>query len=130
MLVPSGINKLTQFIVRRQSHVLFQIRSSISPFFYLVLMLSLVLVVSFILDAQEHDNENPALDFYEEQVRINEADAETIARTMDGVGTTRAEAIVDFREISSNFTSLEDLQLFKGVDEVTLRNNESRILFD
>jgi len=82
------------------------IRSSISPFFYRVLMLSLVLVVSFSLHAQEHDNKNPALDFYEEQVRINEADAETIARTLDGVGITRAEAIVDFREIYGDFTSL------------------------
>ncbi len=66
---------------------------------YRVLMLSLVLVVSFSLYAQELDNENPALDFYEEQVRINEADAETIARTLDGVGITRAYAIVDLLEI-------------------------------
>jgi len=35
-------------------------------FFYRVLMLSLVLVVSFSLYAQEYDHENPALDFYEE----------------------------------------------------------------
>lgn len=85
-------------------------------------MLSLVLVVSFSLCAQEHDNENPALDFYEEQVRINEADAETIARTLDCVGITRAEATVDFREIYGDFSSLEDLQPVKGVGEVTLRN--------
>ena len=93
-------------------------------------MLSLVLVVSFSLHAQEHDNKNPALDFYEEQVRINEADAETIARTLDGVGITRAEAIVDFREIYGDFTSLLDLQFVKGVGEVMLRNDKSRILFD
>ena len=40
-----------------------------------MLMLRLVLVVSFSLYAQEQDNENPALDFYEEQARITEADA-------------------------------------------------------
>lgn len=50
-------------------------------------------------------------------MRINEADAETIARTLDGVGITSAEAIVDFREIYGDFTSLEDLQLVKGVVE-------------
>jgi len=44
-------------------------------FFYRMLMLRLVLVVSFSLYAQEQDNENPALDFYEEQARITEADA-------------------------------------------------------
>jgi len=63
-------------------------------------------------------------------VRINEADAETIARTLDGIGITREEAIVNFREIYGDFTSVKDLQLVKDVGEVTLRNNESRILFD
>jgi len=63
-------------------------------------------------------------------VRINKADAETIARTLDGIGITREEAIVNFREIYGDFTSVKDLQLVKDVGEVTLRNNESRILFD
>ena len=63
-------------------------------------------------------------------MRINEADAETIARTLDGIGITREEAIVNFREIYGDFTSVKDLQLVKDVGEVTLRNNESRILFD
>jgi len=63
-------------------------------------------------------------------VRINEADAETIARTLDGIGIMREEAIVNFREIYGDFTSVKDLQLVKDVGEVTLRNNESRILFD
>lgn len=63
-------------------------------------------------------------------MRINEADAETIARTLDGIGITREEAIVNFREIYGDFTSVKELQLVKDVGEVTLRNNESRILFD
>ena len=63
-------------------------------------------------------------------MRINKADAETIARTLDGIGITREEAIVNFREIYGDFTSVKDLQLVKDVGEVTLRNNESRILFD
>ena len=63
-------------------------------------------------------------------MRIYEADAETIARTLDGIGIMREEAIVNFREIYGDFTSVKDLQLVKDVGEVTLRNNESRILFD
>ena len=63
-------------------------------------------------------------------MRINKADAETIARTLDGIGITREEAIVNFREIYGDFTSVKDLQLVKDVGEVTLRNNESRMLFD
>jgi len=130
MLVSSGINKLTQFIARKNAMFYFKSGVQSRLFFYRLLMLSLVLVVSFSLYAQGQDNENPTLDFYKEQVRINEADAETIARNLDGVGITRAEAIVDFCGIYGEFTSLEDLQLVKGVGEVTLRNNESRILFD
>jgi len=63
-------------------------------------------------------------------VRINGAGAETIARILDSVGITRAEAIVDFLEMYGDFTSLEDLQLVKDVGEVRLRNNDYRILFD
>ena len=55
---------------------------------------------------------------------------EIIPTILDGVGITRAQAILDFREIYGDFTSLEDLQLAKRVGEVTPRNNESRILFD
>lgn len=65
-----------------------------------------------------------------EQVNINHADAETIARILNGIGMSRAEAIVSYRETYGDFTSLEDLMLVKGVGEVTVRNNEARIRFD
>lgn len=63
MLVSSGINKLTQFIAR--SNAMFYFKSGVPSrlFFYRLLMLSLVLVVSFSLYAQGQDNENPTLGF-------------------------------------------------------------------
>jgi competence protein ComEA len=65
-----------------------------------------------------------------ERVNINNADAETIARVLVGVGLSRAEAIVTYREEYGNFTSLDELMLVNGIGEVTLRNNEARINFD
>jgi competence protein ComEA len=65
-----------------------------------------------------------------EQVNINHADANTIARVLDGVGLSRAEAIVNFREEYGDFVDVEDLLLVRGLGEVTLRNNQDRISFD
>ena len=65
-----------------------------------------------------------------ERVNINHADAETIARVLVGVGMSRAEAIVSYREEFGNFTSLEELIMVNGVGEVTLKNNEARISFE
>lgn len=65
-----------------------------------------------------------------ERVHINKADADTIARVLDGVGMSRAQAIVTFREEYGDFTSEDDLLMVRGVGEVTLRNNAGKIEFD
>ena len=92
----------------------------------MILMLSAAMGSS----AQEIDTDDEQVEYRIEQVRINEADAETIASMLVGIGMTRAAAIVTFREEYGNFTTLEDIQLVKGVGEVTLKNNEARIRFD
>ncbi len=63
-----------------------------------------------------------------EQVDINRADAETIAMVLDGVGLTKAEAIVDYRESNGDFKTVDDLLLVSGIGEVTVRNNAGKIL--
>jgi competence protein ComEA len=65
-----------------------------------------------------------------EQIDINHADAETIARVLVGIGMSRAEAIVAYREEFGSFASLEELMMVRGVGEVTLKNNQSRIRFE
>lgn len=61
------------------------------------------------------------------QVNINQADAETIADVLVGVGLTRAQAIVEYREQHGPFQSVDDLIEVKGIDEATLRSNRDRI---
>ncbi len=63
-----------------------------------------------------------------EQVNINLADAETIAMVLDGVGLSRAEAIVDYRELNGDFKAIDNLILVSGIGEVTVRNNADKII--
>jgi competence protein ComEA len=61
-------------------------------------------------------------------VNINTADAETIAKSLDGVGLTKAKAIVAFREEHGPFKSADDLTQVKGIGQATLQKNHDAIL--
>ena len=50
-------------------------------------------------------------------VNINTADAETLAQTVSGIGPSKAEAIVRYREEFGAFTSVEDLTRVNGIGE-------------
>ena len=63
----------------------------------------------------------------ETRVDVNTADAETIARVLVGVGQSKAEAIVAYREENGRFESVEDLARVRGIGEATIRRNEARI---
>lgn len=63
----------------------------------------------------------------EPRVDVNTADAETIARVLVGVGQSKAEAIVAYREENGRFESLEDLARVRGIGEATIKRNEARI---
>jgi competence protein ComEA len=63
-------------------------------------------------------------------VDINKADAKTIAKELDGVGLSRAQAIVEYREKNGAFKSVEDLKKVKGIGAKTLEQNRTNIRFD
>lgn len=63
----------------------------------------------------------------EATVDVNTADAETIARVLDGVGLTKAEAIVRYREENGRFTDAYDLTQVRGIGDATVARNEDRI---
>ena len=60
-------------------------------------------------------------------VNVNEADATAIANTLVGVGYSRAQAIVDYREQHGPFYSAEELTAVKGVGQATVERNLGRI---
>ena len=64
---------------------------------------------------------------YAGPVDINTADAETISAELDGVGLSKARAIVEYRKKYGPFKSPADLSLVKGIGERTVEINKSNI---
>lgn len=60
-------------------------------------------------------------------VDINKADAATIAKELDGIGKSRAEAIVAYREKNGAFKSASDLLKVKGIGQKVLEQNRANI---
>ena len=63
----------------------------------------------------------------ETSVNINQADAETLARVLHGVGLARAEAIVRYREANGGFMTAEELANVTGIGLATVDRNQGRI---
>ena len=62
-----------------------------------------------------------------ESVDINSADAATLERVLKGVGRSRAEAIVAYREANGRFYAAEELTAVKGIGAATVARNADRI---
>ena len=60
-------------------------------------------------------------------VNINTASAEELAGAMEGVGESKAQAIVAYRKANGSFSSVNDLVNVKGIGEATVMKNKSRI---
>ena len=60
-------------------------------------------------------------------VNVNEADAASIANMLVGIGISRAQAIVDYRDQYGRFYSAQELTSVKGVGQSTVEKNLSRI---
>jgi len=63
-------------------------------------------------------------------VNVNTADARTIANVLQGVGLSRATAIVSYRDQHGAFKSVDALTAVKGVGDRTVELNATRILLE
>lgn len=61
------------------------------------------------------------------KVNINQADAEELARILNGVGIKKAEAIVRYREQNGPFTQVEQLQEVPGIGPSLVTRNRDRM---
>lgn len=61
-------------------------------------------------------------------VNINTADAQELARNLTGVGGSKAEAIVRYREQFGAFESVEELAEVTGIGAATVERNRARIV--
>ena len=60
-------------------------------------------------------------------IDINKASAEQSAQALDGIGLSKARAIVEYRRVNGAFGSLESLEAIKGIGASTIANNKNRI---
>lgn len=63
-------------------------------------------------------------------VNINTADAETLATKLNGIGITRAQEIVRYRESFGAFSSIDELAAVKGIGKSTLDKNRAVITLE
>ena len=61
------------------------------------------------------------------QVNINTADAETLSSELSGIGQSKAEAIISYREQYGPYKNVEDLANVKGIGESTIDKNKSKM---
>lgn len=61
-------------------------------------------------------------------VNINKATAATLAKSLDGIGQGKAEAIVAWRDAHGPFKKADELGRVKGIGKATIERNRSAIL--
>jgi competence protein ComEA len=67
---------------------------------------------------------------YAAQVNINSADADTLSNELSGIGQSKAEAIVAYREQHGPYKLIEDLANVKGIGISTIEKNKSKMVLE
>ena len=65
-----------------------------------------------------------------EPVNINSASAEEIAAALNGIGLSKAEKIVEYRQQNGPFQHIDELVNVKGIGLRTVDRNRDMILLD
>jgi len=65
--------------------------------------------------------------FGAEPVDVNTATAEQLAEALNGVGESKAEAIIAYREANGPFTHVDELINVRGIGMVTVDKNRDMI---
>lgn len=80
-----------------------------------------------IVPEEGEDTEESPTDSLSTKVRINQASQEEI-ESLTGIGASKAEAIIQYRDENGPFKSVEDLLEISGIGEKTLENFVEDIL--
>lgn len=89
--------------------------------------LFVILLLGQSLHAAQSDESSAEIAIPMPWVNINTADAPTLAIALDGVGESKAEDIVAYRELHGEFKSIEALAEVRGIGPATIERNRDRI---
>lgn len=93
-------------------------------------VISVISVSSVVAIAAESKAAPPAqlvASIEQSAVNINSADMETLARELNGVGSAKARAIVEYREANGAFASIDELLEVKGIGMAILEKNRNKL---
>lgn len=68
--------------------------------------------------------------FAADPVDVNTATAEQLAEALNGVGESKAEAIIAYREANGPFTHIDELINVRGIGMATVDKNRDMIRLD
>lgn len=68
-----------------------------------------------------------ATQLHAQTININTADAQTLATRLNGIGPSKAQAIVAYREQHGPFKSIEQLAEVKGIGLKTVEQNKELV---
>lgn len=66
--------------------------------------------------SEKNTSNNPKEDNSTEKININTANIETL-QTLTGIGQSKAQAIIDYREQNGNFKTIEEIKNISGIGE-------------
>lgn len=61
------------------------------------------------------------------KVDLNNADVATLEKSLNGIGKTKAEAIVAYREANGPFDSVDELLEIRGIGKALLERNRDKL---
>ena len=88
------------------------------------LLTTLVLIISMMVGSAALAEESAW------SVNINTATAEVLAESLEGIGESKAQAIIAYREANGGFASIEDLANVKGNGAATIEKNRDSIVIE
>lgn len=62
-----------------------------------------------------------------EKLNLNSADAATLQRELSGIGKTKAQAIVDYRDRHGDFASVDELLEVDGIGKTLFDRNRDKL---
>ncbi|CAM3632493.1 ComEA family DNA-binding protein [Xenorhabdus thuongxuanensis] len=62
-------------------------------------------------------------------VNINTANSEELAKELNGIGTKKAQAIIEYREKYGPFTAIEQLQEVQGIGPIFIEKNRDKLTY-